>query len=248
VGSVQLSASNTPGVLHVSVAEITLGLICALARHLALSDASFRAGEFSAPMGMELRGKTLGLIGFGGIGRQVAVMAHAGFGMTVLALGASPPDELARREGRSLDDVLAEHGAARYTDDLESVLRESDIVSLHIPATPETRHLISAERLAQMKPGALLINTARGAVLDEVAVYDALASGHLGGAALDVFEHEPYQPVAPDKDLRTLPNVLLTPHVGSNTREANTRMARAALENVEHFFAGRLEEMTRVEV
>jgi phosphoglycerate dehydrogenase-like enzyme len=128
------------------------------------------------------------------------------------------------------------------------VLGQADIVSLHLPSTPQTRHLIDADRLGGMRPEALLVNTARGAVLDEIALYDALAAGKLGGAGLDVFENEPYRPAAPGKDLRTLSQVVLTPHVASNTREANDRMARAALANVAGFFEGRIHELSRVEL
>ena len=99
-----------------------------------------------------------------------------------------------------------------------------------------------------VRPGTLVVNAARGSLVDEGALYDALAAGRLGGAALDVYATEPYQPAAPDKDLRTLPNVVLTPHVGSNTAEANARMARASLQNVRHFLFGELGELTRVDV
>jgi lactate dehydrogenase-like 2-hydroxyacid dehydrogenase len=117
-----------------------------------------------------------------------------------------------------------------------------------LPANAGTQRFINAARLAWLKPAAMLINTARGAVLDEEALHDALAAGRLAGAALDVFENEPYRPVRPDKDLRQLDNVVLTPHIGSNTREANQRMAEACLANVRAFFAGRLDRLTRVDV
>src|SRR6185369_6808421 len=118
----------------------------------------------------------------------------------------------------------------------------------HLPAIPATRHFMNASRLALMKPSSALINTARGWVLDEVALYDALVAKRIAGAALDVFEHEPYRPVAADKDLRTLPNVVLTPHIGSNTREANNRMAAMCLANIGHFFNGRLDRVTQVNI
>jgi lactate dehydrogenase-like 2-hydroxyacid dehydrogenase len=124
---------------------------------------------------------------------------------------------------------------------------QSDFLSVHLPVVPSTLRFVNAARLAWLKPGALLINTARGAVLDEEALYDALASGRLAGAALDVFVREPYVPADPGKDLRTLENVVLTPHIGSNTREANQRMAVASLQNVRDFLAGRPERLTRVD-
>jgi lactate dehydrogenase-like 2-hydroxyacid dehydrogenase len=230
---------NTPGVLDVGVAEHTLWLLGSLIRHISRLDARFHAGQFAPESGGEVRGKLLVVLGFGAIGRRVAAMAHFGFGMEVLACGAASPAELERREEMPLAEILSRHGAARYTADLRAALAEADVLSIHLPATPQTRRLLDAERLELIKAGALLVNTSRGAVLDEAALYDALAGGRLGGAALDVFEYEPYGPIVPEKDLRTLPNVVLTPHVASNTRQSNERMARVCVENLTEFFAGR---------
>ncbi len=149
-------------------------------------------------------------------------------------------------ERRSLAEIQATFGLERYTNDTDSLLPECDFVSIHLPATPDTRHFINAHRLKLFKPGASLVNTARGSVVDETALYDALNNGALAGAALDVFAREPYEPVLPGKDLRLLANVLLTPHISSNTREANQRMAEACVANVVHFFAGNLERLTQV--
>jgi lactate dehydrogenase-like 2-hydroxyacid dehydrogenase len=240
--------TNTPGVLDVSVAEHVLWLMGNLARKISRLDARFRAGEFAPETGIELHGKVLGIAGFGTIGRRVAAMAHFGLGMEVLAAGLRSPEALESQEGRPLAELLATHGASRYSDDLQSVLRQADVVSIHLPSNPQTRHLINADRLAMMQSTAMLINTARGAVLDEIALFDALAAGRLAGAALDVFENEPYRPVLPEKDLRELENVVLTPHVGSNTREANQRMACACLENTACFFQGQMEKLSRVDL
>ncbi len=229
--------TNTPGVLDESVAELTIWLMGCLARRIARLDAGVRAGEFAGQTGAELHGKTLGILGLGNIGRRVAAMAHFGFGMKLVACGC-----------RATAERLAECGIAFYSDDAEEVFRQSDILSVHLRSDASTRHFINAERLAWLKPGALLINTARGAVLDEAALFEALVGRRLAGAALDVFEHEPYQPVQPDKDLRQLENVVLTPHIGSNTREANERMAAASLGNVRNFFAGRLDRLSRVDL
>ena len=226
--------TNTPDVLDDSVAEHTLWLMGSLARHSAGLDASVRSGEFASQTGVELHGKTLGILGLGNIGRRVAAMAHFGFGMKVIACGR-----------RATADSLAECGIERYTDQAEEFC-QCDMLSVHLRSDASTRHFINAERLAWLKPGALLINTARGAVVDEAALFEELAGGRLGGAALDVFEHEPYQPVHPDKDLRKLENVVLTPHIGSNTREANARMAGAALENVRHFLNGEMDQLSVV--
>lgn len=239
--------TNTPGTLDASVAELALWLMGNLLRHVSALESRFRSGKFSAYVGQELRGKTLCVLGFGGIGRQVAAMAHFGFGMRVVAVDSRDPEELARTAQRPLDDLLREWGLAEYHRDFAPAVAQADVVSIHLPATPETRRFIHAQTLARFQPGAVLVNTARGAILDEAALYDALVAGQLAGAALDVFEHEPYQPVAADKDLRTLDNVVLTPHIGSNTIEANSRMASSALENVAHFFAGRNGALSRVD-
>jgi lactate dehydrogenase-like 2-hydroxyacid dehydrogenase len=239
--------TNTPGVLDISVAEHAISLMGSLARHISQLDAELHAGRFMSRQGTELHGKTLVVVGFGGIGRCVARIAHSGLGMHVVGVGTRSVAEVEKSEGRPLAEFLAKHGASLYTTDLDVALSQADVVSLHLPATAATQHIISGERLSRMRPHALLINTARGAVLNEIALYEALVACRIGGAALDVFESEPYQPVLRDKDLRTLDNVLLTPHVGSNTREANERMARACIENVSNFFAGRMDELSRVD-
>jgi len=231
--------TNTPGALDSSVAEHTLWLMGCLARKIVRAETRLRGGEFAGEVGLELFGKTLGVLGFGAIGRRVAGIAHFGFGMKVAACDQTPPDKVA--------EALATHGVEDYTTDAESLFRQSDFLSIHLPVVPSTLRFINAARLAWLKPGALLINTARGAVLDEEALYDALASGQLAGAALDVFEREPYVPVHPDKDLRQLQNVVLTPHIGSNTREANRRMAETALRNVHCFLGGNLGGLARVD-
>ncbi len=174
-------------------------------------------------LGTKVSGKTLGVIGMGRIGRAVARRAHHGFGMRVIFHDPFPPPA----------DVVAELGAERRST-IEAVLREADFVSLHSPATPETRHLINAERLALMKPGAFLINTARGDIVDEATLVDALKRRIIAGAALDVFEREPQ--VSPD--LLTMENVVLLPHLGSATQETRVAMGLRALENLKAFFAG----------
>lgn len=242
-----IMVTNTPGTLDASVAELALFLMGSLLRRISDLDARFRHGEFAAHGGRELHGKTLCVLGFGGIGRKVAAMAHFGFGMRVLAIDSRAIDELSQAAGCSPEELRRQWGVAYYGSDLAMAIAEADVVSVHLPATPETRHFINARVLAAMKPQAVVVNTARGAVLDEAALYDALFAERLGGAALDVFETEPYRPAGPGKDLRTLPNVVLTPHIGSNTEEANARMARAALENVARFLCGRWDELTRVD-
>lgn len=238
--------TNTPGVLDVSVAEHTLWLMGCLARHIARLDGRLRGGTFAAETGIELTGKTLAILGFGRIGRLVARMAHFGLGMRVVAVDVLPPEALEAAANQQFPTLLAAHGVETYHTEAEAGLRQADVLSVHLPAHESTRHFLNATRLGWLPRGALLVNTARGSVVDEAALYDALVDGRLDGAALDVFEHEPYEPVHPEKDLRRLPNVVMTPHVGSNTREANARMAQACLENIRHFLAGRMSELTRV--
>jgi len=239
--------TNTPGVLETSVAEHAIWLLGALAKRLPAHDAAMRAGEFAPCTGIEVCGKTLGIVGCGAIGRRVAAIARFGFGMRVIAADCRPLEPLAGPQGLGADELLASWGLDAFTGDADEVFRQSDAISLHLPGSPENRRFVDARRLALMKPGALLINTARGSVVDEIALYDALASGRLGGAALDVFEHEPYRPPAADKDLRTLENVVLVPHIASNTAEANRAMARSALANVVHFLNGNWERLDRVD-
>ncbi len=238
--------TNTPGVLETSVAEHAMFLIGTLARHIVTAAANVKAGRFEAPTGIELSGRTLGIVGFGAIGSRLAQIAHFGFGMTVLAADVLSVGELEQRHGASLERIRQRFGLQRYTQDVDAVFREADVVSIHVPATEATRHLLDARRLALMRPTALLVNTARGAVLDEIALYDVLASNRIAGAALDVFQREPYEPLDPAKDLRRLDNVVLSPHIGSNTRQSNRRMAEATLANVRAFFAGQFDRLTTV--
>lgn len=200
---------NAPTANVLSATEHTFALMLALARKLPAADASIKAGVWDRKsfVGCELQGKTLGIVGFGRIGQRVAARARA-FEMKVLAFDPFLDASVARRE--EVEPVS-----------LEEVLRRADVVTLHTPLTAETRNLINAERLALMKPGALLINCGRGGVVDEDALLRALDSGHLAGAALDVYEQEPLQ----DFVLARHPKVVATPHIGAQTREAQERIA-----------------------
>jgi glyoxylate reductase len=220
--------TNTPGVLTNATADITMALILATSRRLIEGDRMVREGKFRfwAPfhfLGHEISGKTLGIIGLGRIGRAVARRA-AGFGMKLLYHNR-------RRLAPEREAALK----AEYTD-LESLLSESDIVSLHVPFTDETRHLIGARELSFMKPGAFLINTARGAVINEKALLATLKDRAIAGAGLDVYENEPeLTPGLKEQD-----NVVLLPHVGSATVETRYRMAAMAAENLMAGLAGRI--------
>lgn len=238
--------ANTPGVLDSSVAEHAVWLMGCLARRITRAETGFRNGGFAGETGVELGGRTLGILGFGRIGRRVAAIAHFGFGMHVLAADRRTAAEIEAVERRPIDDILAETGTGEYSADIEAVFRAADILSVHLPVTPDTLHFLDGRRLSWLKSSAMVINTARGAIIDERALYDALVAGRLGGAALDVFEKEPYEPSDPGRDLRQLVNVVLTPHIGSNTCEANERMGAACVENALRFLTGHLDEITSV--
>lgn len=214
----------TPGANAQSVAELTLGLLFSAARRIPWMDAEIKAGRWSrAQDGLELRGRQLGLVGFGQVGQRVALVCQA-LGMTVHAY-----DPRLRGSPSPVAGV-------RCWDDLDAMLTRSDVLSLHVPLTPHTRGLINADRLARLPRGAILINTARGEVVDEPALVDALAAGRLYGAGLDTMAVEP---LPADSPLPSLPNVTLTPHVGGSTPAALDAMAAGAARNVLGWLQGR---------
>jgi glyoxylate reductase len=206
-------ATNTPDVFAESTADCAFGLLLVLARRLLAADRYVRSGAWQSFQpgvwdGMLLDGKTIGIVGYGRIGRAVARRAQA-FGMHVIF---HDPVAVAEPGYVTLDDLLT----------------QADVVSLHVPLTPQTRRLMDAQRLGQMKRGALLLNMARGTVLDEAALVAALQSGHLAGAGLDVFENEP----AVHPALLTMDNVILTPHIGGGTIESRRAARRLCAENI----------------
>jgi glyoxylate reductase len=219
--------TNTPGVLSEATADLAFGLLLSTARRITEGDRLVRRGAFqgltpSFLLGAPVHGATLGIVGLGRIGQAMARRAR-GFGMRVLyANRTRAPAELERALGATAMD-------------LDELFGQADIVSLHCPLTPETHHLVNARRLARMKPGAILINTTRGSVVDEPELASALASGPLGGAGLDVYEEEPRVYPA----LLALENVVLAPHIGSADRPTREAMGRIAAENVLAVLAGR---------
>jgi phosphoglycerate dehydrogenase-like enzyme len=223
--------TNTPGVLDQSVAELSMAFVAAAARHLVPLHQSMIGGRWAPQGGTELAGKTLAIIGSGRIGQATARIAAA-YSMRVVGC---------RRSAVVLEPPPA--GFDRVTPDFADAVRDADFVCLLIPGSSENRHFLNLERLALLPARAWLVNTARGSVVDEAALYDALAARRIAGAALDVFEREPYEPLDPARDLRTLDNVLLVPHIGSNTADANRRMSERALRNVEYGAAGRTDAM-----
>jgi D-3-phosphoglycerate dehydrogenase len=216
---------NTPGRNARSVAEHAITLMFALNKQLMQSDQAARAGDmafrFRAQL-RELHGQTLGLIGFGAIGKATGALALA-LGMQVQVLA------------RSTTQAQLETLGMRRAEDLKSLLSDSDIVSLHLPSSPETHHLIGAEQLGWMKPSALLINTGRAPLIDEAALIAALQSGVIAGAGLDVYA---FDAMPADYPLLHLPNVILTPHTGASTEESLIRMANAVTQGVVHVLAG----------
>jgi glyoxylate reductase len=218
--------TNTPDVLTDATADLALALILATVRRLPSAEASLRAGEFHGwrfwdYLGGDLAGATLGILGMGRIGQAVARRARA-FGMRIIYTNRSPVQE-------AIEQELV---ATRV--DLTELLETSDVLSLHAPLSAESRHLLDAEALRRMKRGSILINTARGALVDEGALVEALRAGHLAGAGLDVYEEEP----AVHPGLLELPNVILLPHIGSATVQTRTRMAMLAARNVHAVLAG----------
>jgi len=229
-----LYVTNTPGVLEDAVAEHTVALMLGLVKGISEFSASMTSKQWCPRQTSELRGKVLAVLGCGAIGRRVARTAAYGFGMEVVGLDVV----------RDAEDELRERwGVARLSTDFADAVSKADVISLHVPATPENHHLVCTETIALFKPDAMFINTARGAIVDEISLYDALRGGTLAAAALDVFENEPYIPREPEKDLRELPNVLLTPHVSSATCEACNRVAAATLRNVREARAGNVQAL-----
>ena len=216
---------NTPDGPTESTAEHTVAMLLALAKRLKEGDANMARGEFGPLpelMGAEVRGKTLGVIGMGRIGRRVAEICRLGLQMKVVAYSRSlTPDQAAQ-----LGIIAA---------DLDTVIASADFLTLHVPSTHETRNLLSRERIERMKDGAYLLNIGRGPLVDVDALVDAVESGKLAGAGLDVFEPEPPPRESP---VRGHPRIIATPHTGSNTLEGRSRMEETALGHVLAFFRG----------
>jgi phosphoglycerate dehydrogenase-like enzyme len=215
---------NAAGYAVHAVSELAIGLMIAVLRRIVSADAAIRAGRDNGELvGHELFGKTLGVVGCGAIGLQVARLGNA-FGCRLLGF---------ERDVLRIDDLAIDQV------ELEELLNQSDIVSLHLPLTAETRGLIGLQQLARMKPSAILINTARGPIVDQAALIEALGQNRLAGAAIDVFDMEP--PLPANHPIFQAPNTVLLPHVGFETAEAISAKAEIALEQLENFLSERVQ-------
>ncbi len=227
--SKNIVVTNTPDVLNECTADLAITLMLMINRRAGEGERELRAGKWSGwrpthLIGSKMSGKTLGIIGFGRIGRETAKRAHFGFGMPVIACNRSKIDP----------EALAETNATQV-DSIDILLSQADIVSLHCPGGQANKHLINAERLSLMKPDAFLINTARGEVIDEQALVNALENNRIAGAGLDVFENEP----ALCSGLTRLENAVLLPHLGSATRETRENMGFRVIQNLDDYFANK---------
>ncbi|MDR1579126.1 MAG: phosphoglycerate dehydrogenase [Synergistaceae bacterium] len=216
-----IAVCNTPGVNAEAVADLALGLILSVARRIPVLDRLTKDGKWTRSTGIELSGKTIGILGLGAIGKAVAKRA-SGFSMRVVAFDPYMDEAYARANGIE-------------TADFNGTVNNSDILSLHLPLNDETRHVINGEVMSGMKQGAIIINAARGGLIDEHAACELLKSGHLGGLGLDAYEEEP--PAA--SPLFTMDNVVATPHIGAHTREATANMASLAVSNLIDVISGK---------
>ena len=223
--------TNTPGATSISVAELNMGLLLDVARSISLLDRKVREGDWHNPFGMQLRGKTLGLVGLGSIGAEVARIAQA-FGMRVI--GWSFRNDPARASRLGIELV-----------EFDELLRTSDVVSLHVRNTPQAAGMIGRREIDLMKPASVLINTARAAIVDQDALLEALKSGRIAGAGLDVHLEEP---LPPDNPWVKMENVVLTPHAGAMTQDAFDREAAIGVDNVVAFLEGAPTNVVNPEV
>jgi lactate dehydrogenase-like 2-hydroxyacid dehydrogenase len=228
-GKLGIRVSNTPDVLTDTTADLAILLMLMATRRAGEGERELRSGKWTGwrpnhMMGLGLQGKTFGLIGYGRIAQATARRAHLGFGMRIVY-----------NSRHRVEQSIEAQCSARFIDTVDELVATSDVISLHCPGGAETHHLISAGRLRLMKPSAVLVNTARGTVVDEAALAQALASRQIAAAGLDVYEHEPVV----NPGLLALENVVLLPHLGSATLETRTAMGLRVAENLEAFFDGK---------
>ncbi len=225
--------TNTPGVLNTSVKEQAMWMIGSLARNIPALDRSMRAQEWSPRRGVEVKGKTLAILGFGRIAQDICKSAHYGFGMNVIGFDQFSEEEFCKfSKVETFEEFQKEVPVARITTDLADAVKEADFVLMMMAVTAETTGMADKELFSLMPANAYFLNAARGSLVNENDLYDALTDGSIAGAAIDVFIQEPYQPIDANKDLRNLENLVMTPHIASNTTETNVAMASASAQNV----------------
>jgi D-3-phosphoglycerate dehydrogenase len=237
----RIVVANTPGALDRSVAEHCMFLIGALTRHIAQGNQDLKHGKWIPRTGDELCELKLAVVGCGRVGAEVAQIAHLGFGMETLICELESEIDAASRLGISPAELRTRVGFSTWTHNLDDVLPDADIVTVHLPLTSSTEALFDASRFARFRDRSLFVNTARGGLVVEKDLAEALMSGKLAGAALDVYQNEPYQPLEDGIDLRQFPNVLMTPHIASDTRASNRRMASMVLRNLHHWARGEID-------
>ncbi|MFS0779945.1 phosphoglycerate dehydrogenase [Neobacillus sp. 3P2-tot-E-2] len=218
-----IKVENTPGVNTEAVADYTFGLLLSLARQIHISDMEIRQGLWKKRTGTEIYQKTIGILGLGAIGKSIARRAY-GFNMKILAYDLYQ------------DKSFANQFEVTYCE-LEEIIEQSDVICIHLPLNNETKHLINKNSLAKMKPNTFIINTARGGIIDEKAIYEAIKEKRIAGAAIDVFEEEPLK----NSPLAELENIILTPHNASASEEATQRMTTQTTDKVLRFYQGRGE-------
>lgn len=224
---------NTPGVLNTSVKEHFIWLLGSLARNVSSLDRSMKEKKWEPVRGVEVKGKTLTILGFGRIAQDICKAVHYGLGMKVIGFDQFSEEEFCKFAGvDTFNDFQKEVPVERITTDLTDALEEADYVLMMMAVTPETVGMANSDLFSKMKNEAYFLNCARGALVNENDLYDALTEGSIKGAALDVFIQEPYQPQDDSKDLRSLENLVMTPHVASNTTETNAAMAESSARNI----------------
>ena len=216
-----IAVTNTPGANAEAVAELAFGMIFNLARRISFLNEKTKAGEWVRSTGTELNGKTIGIFGLGAIGKNLAKYAQ-GLSMKVMAYDPYLDENYAKENNITVATF-------------DEVIEQADVISLHLPLTPSTRHLIDRTAISKMKQGALLVNTSRGGIIDEDAAYEALVNHRLGGLGLDAFEVEP----PTGSPLFALDNVVVTPHTGAHTKEAMDNMAELSVENLINVLSGK---------
>lgn len=237
VKSNNLFVTNTPGVLDLTVAEFTVFLAAEVLRKIGNANKQMSQGIWTPSIGNDLSGKTWGIIGFGNIGKRLSKILSFGFGVRVLAFEHSK---------LNIDDMKNQYGIEQIYSNYSDVVSQADIISMHLPANSQTYHFLDKTRLEEFKQGAIIINTGRGSLIDEEALYNTLINGKIAAAALDVFESEPYVPQSPNMDLRKLFNVVMTPHLASSTTQCCERMALSVLSDLRLALQSNFDQMNLV--